>query len=92
MHLFARAGRAAPRTRPARALSSAEPPMALSDLARTLSNKRPKIRVGRGIGSGKGKTAGRGHKGRRRGRAARAARVPGGQTPLHKALPKVGHF
>ena len=95
MHLFARAGRAAAlrtaRT-PARALSSAEPPMALNDLAPNPgSNKRPKIRVGRGIGSGKGKTAGRGHKGTkaRQGGSVRPG-FAGGQTPLHKALPKVG--
>ena len=94
MHLFARAGRAAAlrtaRT-PARALS-AEPPMALNDLAPNPgSNKRPKIRVGRGIGSGKGKTAGRGHKGTkaRQGGSVRPG-FAGGQTPLHKALPKVG--
>ena len=94
MHLFARAGAAALRTArtPARALSSAEPPMALNDLAPNPgSNKRPKIRVGRGIGSGKGKTAGRGHKGTkaRQGGSVRPG-FSGGQTPLHKALPKVG--
>ena len=93
MHLFARAGRAAAlrtaRT-PYRALSTE--PMALNDLAPNPgSNKRPKIRVGRGIGSGKGKTAGRGHKGTkaRQGGSVRPG-FAGGQTPLHKALPKVG--
>ena len=66
--------------------------MALNDLAPNPgSNKRPKIRVGRGIGSGKGKTAGRGHKGTkaRQGGSVRPG-FAGGQTPLHKALPKVG--
>ncbi|KAH8086235.1 hypothetical protein JL720_7440 [Aureococcus anophagefferens] len=54
------------------------------------STKQAK-RVGRGIGSGLGKTAGRGHKGTRS-RSGGSVRVgfEGGQTPLHKLLPKVG--
>jgi len=49
-----------------------------------------KKRVGRGIGSGKGKTCGRGHKGQnsRRGKALGA--FEGGQMPLHRRLPKRG--
>ena len=49
-------------------------------------------RVGRGIGSGLGKTAGRGHKGTfaRSGKGKIKAGFEGGQMPLRKRLPKVG--
>ena len=48
-------------------------------------------RVGRGIGSGKGKTCGRGHKGQKsRSGYARKIGFEGGQTPLHRRLPKFG--
>ena len=49
-------------------------------------------RVGRGIGSGLGKTAGRGHKGSfaRAGKGKIKAGFEGGQMPMHKRLPKVG--
>ena len=43
-------------------------------------------RVGRGVGSGWGKTAGRGHKGQK----SRAGGFEGGQMPLHRRLPKRG--
>jgi large subunit ribosomal protein L15 len=50
-----------------------------------------KIRVGRGIGSGLGKTCGKGHKGNKaRTGYARKIGFEGGQTPLHKRLPKFG--
>ncbi|QJC34549.1 50S ribosomal protein L15 [Enterobacteriaceae endosymbiont of Donacia crassipes] len=53
--------------------------------------KSNKKRLGRGIGSGKGKTSGRGHKGQK----ARSGynintSFEGGQTPLHRRLPKFG--
>ena len=53
--------------------------------------KHPKRRVGRGIGSGLGKTAGRGHKGQKS-RAGGFHKVgfEGGQMPLHRRLPKRG--
>lgn len=53
---------------------------------------RPKAtRVGRGIGSGLGKTCGRGHKGQRaRAGAPRSTRFQGGQMPLERRLPKSG--
>ena len=53
--------------------------------------KAPK-RLGRGVGSGTGKTAGRGHKGARSRSGARRGRVvfEGGQTPLQRRLPKRG--
>ncbi|AOH35072.1 50S ribosomal protein L15 [Luteimonas sp. JM171] len=51
-----------------------------------------RVRVGRGIGSGLGKTAGRGHKGTyaRSGKGKIKAGFEGGQMPLRKRLPKVG--
>ena len=50
------------------------------------------LRVGRGIGSGKGKTAGRGNKGQksRSGVAVKGKGFEGGQTPIYRRLPKVG--
>ncbi|AFG35471.1 50S ribosomal protein L15 [Fervidobacterium pennivorans subsp. shakshaketiis] len=54
------------------------------------SNKKFK-RLGRGQGSGKGKTAGRGHKGQKaRGTGKVSPWMEGGQTPLHRRLPKFG--
>jgi len=49
-------------------------------------------RLGRGIGSGKGKTCGRGHKGQKSRSGNKKPRpfFEGGQTPLHQKLPKVG--
>lgn len=65
-------------------------------MAKELSNLSPKpgstknaMRVGRGEGSGKGKTAGRGSKGQRK-RGTVAIGFEGGQTPLHRRLPKRG--
>ena len=51
-----------------------------------------RVRVGRGIGSGLGKTAGRGHKGTfaRSGKGKIKAGFEGGQMPMHMRLPKVG--
>jgi large subunit ribosomal protein L15 len=47
-------------------------------------------RVGRGIGSGKGKTCGRGHKGQKSRRGKALGAFEGGQMPLHRRLPKRG--
>ncbi len=65
--------------------------MRLNTLAPAPGHKSPKKRVGRGIGSGTGKTAGRGHKGlkSRSGGKVRAG-FEGGQMPLQKRLPKYG--
>ena len=49
-----------------------------------------KIRVGRGIGSGKGKTSGRGHKGQKSRRGVAIKSFEGGQMPLYRRLPKRG--
>ena len=56
---------------------------------RTKLNKL-KIRVGRGIGSGKGKTSGRGIKGQKSRRGVAIKAFEGGQTPLYRRLPKRG--
>ena len=53
------------------------------------SNKK-KIRVGRGIGSGKGKTSARGHKGQKSRSGVSIKSFEGGQMPLYRRLPKRG--
>ena len=65
--------------------------MDLSNLQRPKGSKRPKKRVGRGPGSGTGKTAGRGHKGAKsRSGFSRKRGFEGGQMPLHRRVPKRG--
>jgi len=51
---------------------------------------RKKMRVGRGIGSGKGKTSGRGHKGQKSRSGVAVKSFEGGQMPLYRRLPKRG--
>jgi large subunit ribosomal protein L15 len=65
--------------------------MRLNTLAPAPGSRTNKKRVGRGIGSGTGKTAGRGHKGQksRSGGSVRPG-FEGGQMPLQKRLPKFG--
>ena len=65
--------------------------MRLNDLKPAPGSKSARHRVGRGIGSGWGKTAGRGHKGQKA-RAGGFHKVgfEGGQMPLHRRLPKRG--
>lgn len=65
--------------------------MRLNDLQPAAGSKQSPKRVGRGIGSGLGKTAGRGHKGQKS-RAGGFHKVgfEGGQMPLQRRLPKVG--
>ena len=65
--------------------------MELNTIQPALGSKRPRRRVGRGIGSGLGKTAGRGHKGQKS-RAGGFHKVgfEGGQMPLQRRLPKRG--
>ena len=53
-------------------------------------NKQKKIRVGRGIGSGKGKTSGRGVKGQKSRSGVAIKSFEGGQMPLYRRLPKRG--
>ena len=52
--------------------------------------KKPKLRVGRGIGSGKGKTSGRGVKGQKSRSGVAIKSFEGGQMPLYRRLPKRG--
>ena len=65
--------------------------MLLNDISPTFGSKKAKKRLGRGIGSGSGKTAGRGHKGQRA-RAGGYHKVgfEGGQMPIQRRLPKFG--
>ena len=51
---------------------------------------KPKIRVGRGIGSGRGKTSSRGHKGQKSRSGVAIKSFEGGQMPLYRRLPKRG--
>lgn len=65
--------------------------MRLNDLKPAAGAKRTRRRVGRGIGSGLGKTAGRGHKGQKsRSGGFHKVGFEGGQMPLHRRLPKRG--
>jgi large subunit ribosomal protein L15 len=65
--------------------------MELNTIAPAPGSKKDRRRVGRGIGSGLGKTAGRGHKGQKS-RAGGFHKVgfEGGQMPMHRRLPKRG--
>lgn len=65
--------------------------MKLHELKYTEGSKKDTTRVGRGMGSGKGKTSTRGHKGQnsRSGGGVRPG-FEGGQTPLFRRLPKIG--
>ncbi|HIO91376.1 MAG TPA: 50S ribosomal protein L15 [Leucothrix mucor] len=65
--------------------------MQLNTLKPAEGSKSPRKRVGRGIGSGLGKTCGRGHKGQKS-RSGGFSKVgfEGGQMPLQRRLPKVG--
>ena len=63
----------------------------LNNLAPSIGARKPKKRVGRGQGSGSGKTAARGHKGARaRSGYSASPGFEGGQMPLHRRLPKRG--
>ncbi|SDZ77164.1 LSU ribosomal protein L15P [Thiothrix caldifontis] len=66
--------------------------MKLNTLQPELGSRPDGIRVGRGIGSGLGKTAGRGHKGQksRKGGFHHRKGFEGGQMPMHRRLPKFG--
>ena len=62
----------------------------MSTLNTTGKIKKKKIRVGRGIGSGKGKTSGRGVKGQKSRSGVAINSFEGGQMPLYRRLPKRG--
>ena len=60
------------------------------ELNSLIKNNKKKIRVGRGIGSGKGKTSSRGHKGQKSRSGVAIKSFEGGQMPLYRRLPKRG--
>ena len=64
--------------------------MKLNDIADKHGSRKSRMRVGRGIGSGKGKTAGRGGKGQTARSGVRIKGFEGGQMPIHRRLPKRG--
>lgn len=65
--------------------------MNLNSLSPDLGSRPPKKRVGRGIGSGLGKTCGKGHKGQKsRAGGYHKINFEGGQMPIQRRLPKMG--
>ena len=64
--------------------------MKLNDLRDNKGARQSRVRVGRGIGSGLGKTAGRGQKGAKARSGVSIAGFEGGQMPLHMRIPKRG--
>lgn len=64
--------------------------MKLNDIRDNAGARKGRIRVGRGIGSGKGKTGGRGQKGQKSRSGVAIKGFEGGQMPLHMRLPKRG--
>jgi large subunit ribosomal protein L15 len=79
------------RARAAAAIPSGPRPTGVQDLRPSSGATRPRKRVGRGPGSGHGKTAGRGHKGQKSRSGYHHQRgFEGGQMPLHRRVPKRG--
>ena len=64
--------------------------MKLNDIRDNDGARKSRIRIGRGIGSGKGKTGGRGQKGQKSRSGVAIKGFEGGQMPLHMRLPKRG--
>lgn len=64
--------------------------MKLNELSDNPGANKDRKRIGRGIGSGKGKTAGQGHKGQKARSGVAIKGFEGGQMPLHRRLPKRG--
>jgi large subunit ribosomal protein L15 len=64
--------------------------MKLNQIADNAGSRKNRMRIGRGIGSGKGKTGGRGGKGQTARSGVRIKGFEGGQMPLHRRLPKRG--
>ncbi len=64
--------------------------MKLNELSDNAGARKSAMRVGRGIGSGKGKTAGSGHKGQKARSGVAINGFEGGQMPLYQRLPKRG--
>ncbi|WP_034997274.1 50S ribosomal protein L15 [Beijerinckia mobilis] len=66
--------------------------MKLNDISDNPGSSKPRMRVGRGIGSGKGKTGGRGVKGQKARTGVSIKGFEGGQMPIHRRLPKRGFW
>jgi len=64
--------------------------MKLNEISDNAGARQGRLRIGRGIGSGKGKTGGRGGKGQTARAGVRIKGFEGGQMPLHRRLPKRG--
>ena len=64
--------------------------MKLDEISDNPGARKKRMRIGRGIGSGKGKTGGRGGKGQTARSGVRIKGFEGGQMPLHRRLPKRG--
>lgn len=64
--------------------------MRLNEISDNPGARKRRMRIGRGIGSGKGKTGGRGVKGQKSRTGVRIKGFEGGQMPLHRRLPKRG--
>ena len=64
--------------------------MKLNQIADNAGSRKKRMRIGRGIGSGMGKTGGRGGKGQTARTGVRIKGFEGGQMPLHRRLPKRG--
>ena len=64
--------------------------MKLNDIKDNVGSSKSRKRIGRGIGSGKGKTSGKGHKGQKSRSGVSIKGFEGGQMPIHRRLPKRG--
>ena len=64
--------------------------MKLNEINDNLGSTKSRKRIGRGIGSGKGKTSGKGHKGQKSRSGVSIKGFEGGQMPIHRRLPKRG--
>ena len=64
--------------------------MKLNEIKDNAGSTKSRKRIGRGIGSGKGKTSGKGHKGQKSRSGVSIKGFEGGQMPIHRRLPKRG--
>ena len=64
--------------------------MKLNEIKDNIDSSKPRKRIGRGIGSGTGKTSGKGHKGQKARSGVSIKGFEGGQMPIHRRLPKRG--
>ena len=64
--------------------------MKLNEIKDNLGSTKSRKRIGRGIGSGTGKTSGKGHKGQKSRSGVSIKGFEGGQMPIHRRLPKRG--